>query len=161
MCPKRAYPDYFDCELCCSNMFGLGNVPGHRGFDAKRHEKEMRCMALVRRQKSEASSNGSGPVLETCKFSERYPSLAAFISQCIWDDGSSRVTGTVTFLFDAGQVKAALNDRDSESGCFLSAKTFTSLLTVLEAVCGGAPADWRAKGPSRNTGGKKGGGQRP
>lgn len=112
-------------------------------------------MTLVRRPKCEDSSSGSGGRLEECKFSKQFPNLAAFISQSSWEDGSSRVTGTVTFLFDGGQVKAALNDRDSESGCFLSARTFTSLLGVCEEVCGGAPADWRSKAGNRNTGGKR------
>jgi len=93
--------------------------------------------------------------LEACKFSKQWPNLAAFISQSAWEDGESRVTGTVTFLADAGQVKAALNDRDAGLGCFLSARSFTSLLDVLEAVLGGAPADWRVKADSPRTGAKK------
>jgi hypothetical protein len=150
-CQHQLYPAYLACPQCVSNTFGVGNFPGHRLFDAVRHEKEMRCMTLARRQTPEASANGSAQPLEACKFSAAHPNLVSFISQHAWEDGQSRVPGTVTFLFDGGQVKAALNDRDSGQGCFVSAKTFTSLLTVIESVLGGAPADWRVKEQPRNT----------
>src|SRR5437762_12062851 len=101
-CRKKAYPRYFECPRCCANVFGVGNFAGHRGFSVRRHQKEMQCMALVRRVKSEGSSNGSARPYGTCKFMERYPNMAAFLSQSAWEDGVQRSTGTVTFLADAG-----------------------------------------------------------
>ena len=42
-------------------------------------------------------------------------------------------------------MKASLNDRDTGSGSFVSAKTLTSLLESIEKGLAAASLEWRAK----------------
>jgi len=104
-------------------------------------------MALKRREKSsEVSSKSSSPP-EECSFLKSYPTVAEFLWRSSWEDGASRVTGTITLMAENGQIKAAVHDRDAGCSAFVSAKTFTSLWKVLEKALTEDDLEWRAKDP--------------
>lgn len=101
------------------------------------------------------SASGPAP-LPACKLSERFPTVVEFLWSRHWEDGTARQTGTITLLVDQGLLKASLNDRDTGCGCFVSGKTFTSLLEAIEKGLAGSSLEWREKaasGPGRQ--GKK------
>lgn len=64
-------------------------------------------------------------------------------------DGSARQTSTLLLCAHEGLVKACLRDRDSESQCWVSAKSVAEVLDLLEAgLCAGS-LDWRAEGKKK------------
>ncbi len=113
-------------------------------------------MALKRRV---VTSDGSGQPLASyasCKLAERFPTLWEFLTLSLWPDGTERCTGTMTLMAEGGMVKAALNDRDVSASCFVSGKTFTSLLEAIEKGLDGESLEWRAKRDDRPKGGRGG-----
>jgi hypothetical protein len=100
----------------------------------------------LKRNVSSAGGSGTLPsALPTCKLSERFPTVAEFLTSTAWEDGSSRSTGTITLMRDEGAWKAALHDRDAGLSCFVSGKTFTALLEAMERGLEAGSLEWREK----------------
>jgi hypothetical protein len=111
-------------------------------------------------KKPEPKSNGSVDALSaSCEGSlpKRLPTLAEWLSACQWEDGSLRVTSTLSVSVADGKWKLRINDRDGERVAFLSGDTLDGVLDSLERALVKSSVDWRhddfAKGTAK---GKKG-----
>lgn len=101
----------------------------------------------LKRRSPQHSPCSAGGVLTACELSVLYPTVVEFLCKETWEDGASRLTGTITLMAEGGMVKAAVNDRDGQLSCFVSGKSVTSLLEALEVGLGDDSLDWRVKKP--------------
>lgn len=113
-------------------------------------------MALKRLPASPGGGASSPKPAERCKLAERFPTCWEFLALLTWEDGQSRVPGTVLLFSDAGTFKACLNDRDASMSAFVSGSTLTGLLEAMEKGLLAGSLDWRAKRDDRPKGGKGG-----
>lgn len=102
-------------------------------------------MALQRFDGGAGGKSSSARPMTSCPLLAKFPTLGEFLSMSHWPGGEPRETGTITLLFDAGQVKAALNDRDANVSAFVSAETLTGVLKAIEEGLTEGKLDWRAK----------------
>src|SRR5437763_1806987 len=130
------------CGLCYSGIKGRGCFPGHAGPHHGRPKRRRTWIMLQRRERQGPGGGSSKPLL-ACAWSKKHPTVAEFLSSSVWPDGEPRVLGTITFLFDQGMCKAALNDRDADVSSFVSAKTFTELMEALDKGLSGYSLEWR------------------
>lgn len=100
-------------------------------------------MVLKRSQFQVVSSGKSNSFLEPCKTMQQLPSLWSFLTQAEWEDGSSRQTGTLTLMVQDGMAKICVNDRDSESSCFVSGSSFTTLFKVVDTALAEGKLEFR------------------
>jgi len=88
-------------------------------------------------------------------FAEKYEALHEYLTMTAWEDGSERVTSTISLFVDQGQWKARLNDRDGGQVAFVSAEGFIALLEALETALRDGTLDWREDRFSAKPKGKK------
>jgi hypothetical protein len=101
-------------------------------------------MALVRAPKKGAG--GSETPVEMCKLASGYPTLVEFLSVSKWPDGAERQRGTVLLLWEEGNYKCWLNDRDGDRTAWLTGATLTDLLAAVDTALEADSVPWRAAG---------------
>lgn len=114
-------------------------------------------MALARRSLRDSSVSGDGVLSPACAMSKSYPNILEFLSRVRWEDGATRVSGTLMFLVDDGTLKMCLNDRDTVASVFLSGNSLTDLLKKAEAGLGDGSLDFRVKRDAHGSPKKKNG----
>ncbi len=82
--------------------------------------------------------------VKECDLALRWPTLWEHITQQIWDDGTQRLTSTVTLSSDGSRVVACLRDRAMGAVGFHSAMSFAELLDSLEMLLASETMDMRA-----------------
>jgi hypothetical protein len=80
-------------------------------------------------------------------FLAHYPTLFEFLTLATWEDGAPRDTPTLTLFQGEVGLQAALNDKDSGMVAFVTGRSFTALLGLLEEGLVDGSLQWR---PSRN-----------
>lgn len=154
-CPQARETGW--CPLCYEGRRGRAFHAGHVGVTRSQNRK-VRKWKMLKRVVAEAGENGgSSRSLESCQFLKGLPTVAEFLSLSRWEDGASRETGTVTLFFEEGLLKACLNDRDSGSSAFISARTFTSLFQAMEKGLLAGSLEWRQRGAGKAKPGKRSG----
>lgn len=85
-----------------------------------------------------------------CEDMATWPRLWEHLADDKWDDGSAREPSSLSVFVADGQMKACLNDRDSECSLYVSGATLVDCLTALEKrLNGDKEADWRAWGKKK------------
>jgi len=82
-----------------------------------------------------------------------YPCVLKFLTLTAYGDGKRRVPGSITLFFDAGVLKAAVNDKDVDMSAFVSGSGLAGLLASIEDGLVEDRLDWRE---NRKKGGRKG-----
>ena len=77
------------------------------------------------------------------EFKAQFPTLFEFIGCTKYDDGSPRKTATLLCFVEAGLLKVCLNDRDVLRQAFISARTFTEALSMLDDQLSQDSVEWR------------------
>jgi len=112
---------------------------------------------LQRRQQSLASSPPS-PSPEDDRLRQAMPALISHLVDAEYDDGSARLTSSLTVFSDQGVLKAALNDKDTGETLWVSAPGLHTLLATLERHLRDGTGDWRMRAgqpPRRTKGGRR------
>lgn len=135
------------CGKCYEGVKGRAHHAGHAGQGRGWGHRRLLCMALKRIEKQTSLSASSGGCFELCEIATLYPTVMEFLRLERWEDGTSRRTGTITLLSDAGMLKAALNDRDADLSSFVAGRSLTALLEALEAGLRDGGLEWRKKAP--------------
>lgn len=86
----------------------------------------------------------SGP-LESGSWGSMYPILVEWLTLTLWEDNSTRATGTILLFAEDGSWKAALHDRDAGMSCFVSGKSPGDLLAKIELGLRETSLEWRTK----------------
>jgi hypothetical protein len=131
------------CGYCYENVKKGNNNKGHRGYRPPKVRRwEWSDMAITRRSDKGVSQIDT-PMSVDCAFGKRYPNIAEFLSRLTWEDGTTRVLGTMLLLVEDGRAKCWLNDKDAGLSCWLSGATVSDALAAAEKVLGGTGGDWR------------------
>jgi hypothetical protein len=78
---------------------------------------------------------------------QQFPALAEFLAAVRWDDGSSRVPGSLTLFTEDGTWKACLSDKDGGLVCFKSGDSPEGVLGALEGGLQVGGLEWRRGRP--------------
>jgi hypothetical protein len=81
-----------------------------------------------------------------CRLAEGYPTLLEFLTLARWPDGADRQRGTILMLWEEGNFKCWLNDRDGDRTAWASGATLTDLLASVDASLEADSVPWRAAG---------------
>jgi hypothetical protein len=84
------------------------------------------------------SLSGEWPVL--------FPALVEFLTLVTWEDGTSRLPGSITLFADLSTWKLCLNDKDGHRVAFCSAGSIEGVLQTAESGLVQSTLDWRAAG---------------
>lgn len=87
-------------------------------------------------------------------FADRFPDLHEWLSLDHYDDGSPRVTCTLTIMVDAGALKLFLNDRDNNRSACVNAASFDEALDQLDRGLKNDSLHWTVKRQYNTTNGK-------
>lgn len=83
-------------------------------------------------------------------FVRDYPGIKSFLYDTKYDDGSSRITGSISLFTKAGVLTAAINDNDRNVSGFITAATWEELLFLIEeGICADSIA-WKARNGSHS-----------
>jgi hypothetical protein len=104
-------------------------------------------MGLERRARSASDSGLSITPPAGSVLSARFPLVWEFLTRTVWEDGSSRASGSLTFFLDGPALKVCLSDKDSSQRCFVSGPTLEACLEQAEQALGPGKGDWRAERP--------------
>lgn len=95
----------------------------------------------------EPSKNGAGRLIagtpEMCAIAAAHPALWEHLSECVWESGQPRVTSTLMVFVEDGLVKLCLHDRASARSSWVSGKTLSGALGVLETQLEQHSVEWR------------------
>lgn len=114
-------------------------------------------MALKKPSGFSAVPSGQPTAADLGEWGKKYPSVAAFLSDSTWEDGTTREPGTLLLFWEDGLWKGCLHDRTAAMQTFLSALTPSGLLETAEKGLRGDSLEWRKKRPWGSGKGKKGG----
>lgn len=108
-------------------------------------------MAGLQRPAARTKATPGTPAASDEAFAKKYPTLAAYLTDTAYEDGSARRTATMTVFAEEGLFKASINDREQSRSAFMAADTFTGLLDRLEKGLQADRLDWRTwtKGPGK------------
>lgn len=76
-------------------------------------------------------------------FAKRWPVLTEWLSSSVWEDGTARVTSTLSISVGDGRWKGRVNDRDAIKVAFLSSETLEGLLDALERGLSKNLVEWK------------------
>lgn len=107
-------------------------------------------------RKNQRPDQASEPELLPDVVAAEYPALTEFLVLSEWEDGSTRVPGTLLLCTEGGRWRAWLHDRDGdpELSCWVSASTWAGLMRAVEDGLRQGCLDWRVhrKPPGQNRG---------
>lgn len=107
-------------------------------------------MAGLKRPVSSSASGGPPRAAVDLEFRRRWPTLASYVLDVTWEDGSRRETATVTVFAEDGLLKASINDRAGKRTAFMAGETLDGLLDRLDTGLEEEKLDWRPwKGDKR------------
>jgi hypothetical protein len=134
-----------DCLFCYFNVKGRSNVKGHRGYRAYR---PFRGVPLGEFLKMRETANGrviSQQDAQESAFARDYPCLHEHMTLTRWEDGTERVTSTLTAFVDGDKWKVCIGDRDQQRAAFVAGFTLDDALRALEEGLLGHALDWRPR----------------
>jgi len=106
-------------------------------------------MALQKPKPGENYGPQSPPFRDD-KFAADYPNLTEYLFTDRWQDGSVRVTSTLSVFSDNGCIKFVLNDRDNNRSAFFSEETWMDTLVAIEQALASGRVDWKSRRGTTN-----------
>lgn len=91
-----------------------------------------------------APESGSSPLSPSGEFPILYPALYEFLTLTLWEDGTSRLCGSLTLFADPPSWKCCLNDKDSSRVAFVSGSSVDAVLQLAEQGIVSSTLDWRS-----------------
>lgn len=83
-------------------------------------------------------------------FQQDFPTLAAYLGDDVWEDGSPRLRSTLIVFAEDDLYKMCLTDKDSDQTLWVASKTMWGLLGAMEGRLNDPDAEWRKrKGPGK------------
>lgn len=109
-------------------------------------------MAFLRKRQEQDGTGSCFKIDADDALGKKFPALMEFLTESLWPDGESRVTGSLTVFLQDGMLKACVADKDQELVAFVAGVGLTSLLRALEEGLVGDGLDWRR--PRESGGGR-------
>lgn len=131
------------CGLCYAGRRGRAYYPGHAGHGSRKKERKGHAMGMLKRPVLRESA-GLSCLPNDSPLARSYPALWEFLTLEKWDDGTSRVTGTVRLFAEDGLVKCCANDRDGVGRvCWFSGEALEDVLASLDNALATGEGEWR------------------
>jgi len=86
---------------------------------------------------------------------DKSPMFAEFMTSAAFEDGTARMSPTVTIWCQGGEWKANIRDRAEKVCLWLSEESFPKLLKLLEEMCQESAAPWRVDDREDERNGKR------
>lgn len=132
-----------DCLLCYANVRGRAAYRGHRAYyPAAERPKEI-VMAIVKKVQPNAAVDTEMVKDDGCVWPATFPGLFEYLTSTRWPDGSPRQTATLMITMDDGTFKGCLNDRANSRSAWVSSRSPTGVLHVLEERLQEDSLEWR------------------
>lgn len=90
-----------------------------------------------------AGSAPTGVAVEDDTFSQQFPLLYQLMAVEKDDDGSKRLTCTLTIVCEDGSVKCGINERNHHMSLWVTTDRLGSVYTALEEALNARPVQWR------------------
>ena len=133
------------CICCLANKKGARNIKGHRFYRQSAVLPFWRYLEMLRKEARGSAETGSGPSdFLASKWAQAHPSVAEYLTQDKWEDGSARELSTLSIKVQDSGILAVLNDVDSRRSLYVFGTTFEAALKSLEGALAKPGADWRA-----------------
>lgn len=139
--------------LCCPASIANSVVPSPyvKKRTATDGNEEVNTVALKRRDTPVGMGPAAGPVWEDPEFKGDYPYLHSFLFDTQYEDGTKRLTGSVSIFTKGGILTAAVNDNDRRVSAFVKGATWAELLFYVDEGIKSDSLEWRSKTPAGNT----------
>lgn len=102
-------------------------------------------MALPKRSTPTAKQVTNLPAWSDPEFWSQYPHLHAFLHDDKYEDGSVRITGSISFFTKGGTLTVAVNDNDRAVTAFVTAPTWAEVMNLLDEGIRTDMLEWRSK----------------
>jgi len=132
-----------ECVLCYLGRKGRNTYRGHYGYRAPRAKKAWVDMSVIRRRDRRPAVEDLAALQDGGVFGRTYPGLWEMLSAERNEDGSKRLTSTLTLFVDDGGVKAVLNDRDQALTGWACGSSVEAVLESLERGLQADTIEWR------------------
>lgn len=114
-------------------------------WDAMGPEERERLVMALRRPSSQQGDSKvpSSPVDPA--FVQDFPTLAAYLGDDTWEDGSPRLRSTLILFAEDDLYKMCLTDKDNDMTLWVASKTMWGLLGAMEGRLNDPEADWKKR----------------
>lgn len=136
------------CVRCYLNVRGRGNYKGHRGYRKPRvlqFKDDGEC-PVKKPSSSPTKGVPEGKPMPGDTFS-RLCLLWSYLTDDVWEDGSSRQRATLLLTMDGGVAKVWLNDRATGRSAWSAGETADEALLALEEALATDTVSWRLTPP--------------
>jgi hypothetical protein len=133
--------------LCCFGIRAEGyiTVETHtESIEPSTIEGE-KVMALPKRTVQAAAPVDPLRVWSDPAFGEQYPSLYSFLKDTTYEDGSRRLTGSLSVFVKNGELTIAINDNDRLLVAFVNAPAWDEALALLDMGIERDTLPWKQK----------------
>jgi hypothetical protein len=93
-------------------------------------------------------SSSSEPLKPSGEWPVLFPALCEFLLLSQWEDGTSRLRGSITLFADPSSWKCCLNDKDGHRVAFVAGSSPEDALMAAEAGIVHSTLDWRDARPN-------------
>lgn len=115
------------------------------GFDLYQSGVKWRLAMALQKRVPAGTSGPQAFTSEPCPLGKRYPSLLAFLTDTIFEDGQVRTPGSVTLFRAAeGGLRVCLSDKDLDEVAFVTGTSLTELLKRTDDGIRDGSLDWRS-----------------
>jgi len=101
-------------------------------------------MALKKRPVSTEPKPGTAGEWIDQVFQRDYPNLYAFLHDVKYDDGTIRITGSMSIFVKVGGLRCSLNDKDRNVVAYIEASSFDEMMTLAEEGICSDSTEWIA-----------------
>lgn len=132
------------CLLCYSNVRARSNYKGHRGYRQSQTRLVTRWENLVKRPDKAAGVKGENGKPSGEGLAQSYPTLWAYMTDDMWEDGKPRARSTFLVFCDGSEVKLWLNDKALKRTAWFAGESLLHALEGLEEALQTDTLSWRA-----------------
>lgn len=80
-------------------------------------------------------------------FADMYPALHSFLKDTNYEDGTRRLTGTISLFVKNGRLTCGVNDNDRQLTAYVNAVTVEEMLFSVNEGIANDTLEWKAKTP--------------
>jgi len=143
-CTVRSVAGVAWCGRCYEGLRGRRSYKGHAGYRAAAAPRSaMPEWVMLKRAAKEKEQQGL-PQAEDAFLRDNYPTVFAFLTQTVWEDGARRKAGTIMLVAEGGMWKAWVHDQDGRRSAWLSGATVAILAQSIEEGLADDTMGWRA-----------------
>lgn len=142
----RVLREYGFCLLCYANRRGRENNRGHWGYKRPRKSPVWRDWAMKRRTQDRSVVGNATLGDDWRAWAKQHPCLAEHLADHVFDDGTVRITSTLTVFVEDGKVKLCLRDREEDATAWVSGTSLAAALKAMEQLLRDGSIDWRPSG---------------